>query len=174
MLKTFLSAIYTHLYINGLDINLYINLYLKYINSSVYILIYIYMFFCCTMMIYIPFILFKSNRDWFKKYKQEFLLFRKSLTKQTVYSVFINSTAIFKFGFTNDYYISQCKHNLIKKRLQQMFSCEYWEISKNTYFEERLCTVEVTVLDFISGQSLSKPSWLSNITKLPVAFKPEL
>ena len=85
-------------------------------------------------------------------------MFRKSLTKQTVYSVFINSTAIFKFGFTNDYYISQCKHNLIKKRLQQMFSCEYWEISKNIYFEERLYTVEVTVLDFISGQSLSKPS----------------
>ena len=30
---------------------------------------------------------------------------------------------------------------------------------------------EVIVQNFVSGQSLSKVSWLSNITKIPVAFK---
>ena len=33
---------------------------------------------------------------------------------------------------------------------------------------------EVIVWGFVSGQSLSKPSWLSNITKIPAAFKSEL
>ena len=33
---------------------------------------------------------------------------------------------------------------------------------------------EVLVWNLISGQLLLKPSWLSNITKIPVAFKPEL
>ena len=35
---------------------------------------------------------------------------------------------------------------LLKKALTQMFSCEYWEISKNTYFEEQVRTAisEVT------------------------------
>ena len=28
--------------------------------------------------------------------------------------------------------------------------------------------------NFVSGQSFSKPSWLNNITKIPVAFKSEL
>ena len=37
--------------------------------------------------------------------------------------------------------------NFIKKRLQHMFSCEYWKISKNTYLEEHLRTAasEVTL-----------------------------
>ena len=33
---------------------------------------------------------------------------------------------------------------------------------------------EVIVWNFVSEQSLSKPSWLSNITKIPVTFKPDL
>ena len=62
----------------------------------------------------------------------------------------------------------------------QMFFCEYWEIFKNTYFEEHLhmaasgVTLGSYCLGLFSGESLSKPSWLSNITKIPVAFKPEL
>ena len=46
-----------------------------------------------------------------------------------------------------------------------MFSCKYCEISKKTYFEEHLRTpsseetLEVIDLDFISGESLSKPTW---------------
>ena len=45
-----------------------------------------------------------------------------------------------------------------------MFSCKYCEISKKTYFEEHLRTpsseetLEVIDLDFISGESLSKPT----------------
>ena len=45
-----------------------------------------------------------------------------------------------------------------------MFSCEYWEISKNTYFEENLhtATSEVTLgsdyLRLFTGESFSKPS----------------
>ena len=54
------------------------------------------------------------------------------------------------------------------------------EIFKNTYFEEHLytaaseLTLESDIRNFVSGKSLSKPSWLGNITKIPVAFKPEL
>ena len=55
--------------------------------------------------------------------------------------------------------------NFIKKRLQhRTFSCEYWEISKNTYFEEHLRTAapEVTLGSEYLGpsfsESLSKPS----------------
>ena len=61
-----------------------------------------------------------------------------------------------------------------------MFSCEYWEIFKNTNFEEHLdtaasdVTLESDCLRLFSGESLSKPSWPSNITKIPVSFKPEL
>ena len=61
-----------------------------------------------------------------------------------------------------------------------MFSCEYWESSKNTYFEEHLRTSasEVTLGSDCLGLSfwrpLSKPCWLRNITKIPVIFKPEL
>ena len=36
----------------------------------------------------------------------------------------------------------------------------------------RLC--EAVVWNFVCGDSLSKPSWLRNITQIPVAFKPEL
>ena len=60
-----ISNVYTYLYVNRLYISLYINLYIYYINSSVYILIYILRnnTFCyCAKTIYIPFILFKSNR----------------------------------------------------------------------------------------------------------------
>ena len=61
-----------------------------------------------------------------------------------------------------------------------MFSYEYWEISKNTYFEEHLCTAssEMTLESDCLGLSFwrvaFKASWLNNITKIPVAFKPEL
>ena len=58
-----------------------------------------------------------------------------------------------------------------------MFSCEYCEISKNTYFEEhlRMAASEVTLgEDFLSGQLLPKPSSLSSITKILVIFKPEI
>ena len=57
-----------------------------------------------------------------------------------------------------------------------MFSCEYWKISKNTYLEEHLRTAvsEVT----LGSDSLGLSFWriafkLINITKIPVAFKPE-
>ena len=33
---------------------------------------------------------------------------------------------------------------------------------------------ESDCLDFVSRQWLSKPTWLSNIAKIPIAFKPEL
>ena len=39
------------------------------------------------MTIYIQFILFKSNRVWFEKYKSE-IYFVSSITKQAAYSVF--------------------------------------------------------------------------------------
>ena len=64
-----------------------------------------------------------------------------------------------------------------------MFSCEYCEILRTPiwpYFEEHLRTAasELTLgsdcLGTFSGQSLSKPFRFSNITKIPVAFKPEL
>ena len=61
-----------------------------------------------------------------------------------------------------------------------MFSCEYCEISKNTYSEEHLRTTasELTLgsdcLGPFPGQSLSKPSRIINITKIPLTFKPEL
>ena len=60
-----------------------------------------------------------------------------------------------------------------------MFFCEYWEISKHTYLKN-ICVPlllkrfqEVIIWDFFSEKSLSKPSWLSNIKKIPVTFKPE-
>ena len=58
-----------------------------------------------------------------------------------------------------------------------VFSC--CEVLKNTILKnvgERLILnwlYEVIVWYFTSGQSLSKPSWLSNITEMPVAFKSE-
>ena len=62
-----------------------------------------------------------------------------------------------------------------------MFSCEYCKTSKNNYFEEQNKAAsemtemtEVIVWDFLSGQSFSQPSCLNNITKIPIAFKPEL
>ena len=61
-----------------------------------------------------------------------------------------------------------------------MFSCEYWKISKCTCFEEHLRTAasKETLGSYcfglsFHGQSLSKPSWLRNITKISVAFKPD-
>ena len=57
-----------------------------------------------------------------------------------------------------------------------MFSSEYCEISKNTFFEEHLHTTasEVTLGSDCSEQPLSKPSCLRNVTSIPAAFKPEL
>ena len=60
-----------------------------------------------------------------------------------------------------------------------MLSCKYWKISKKPILKniyvglllKRL--LEVIDYDFLSGESLSKTSTLSNITKIPVAFKPE-
>ena len=52
------------------------------------------------------------------------------------------------------------------------------EIFKNTYFKEHLCkdaselTLWSIVWNFVSGLHL-KPSQLSNITKIPMAFKSE-
>ena len=60
-----------------------------------------------------------------------------------------------------------------------MFFCKYWEISKKAIFKN-ICVrlllkrfQEVIDQDFLSGESLSKTSRLSNITKIPFAFKPE-
>ena len=48
----------------------------------------------CKITIYISFILFKSNRVRFEKYKSE-ISFVSQITKQTVYSVFHNLKTIF-------------------------------------------------------------------------------
>ena len=68
---------------------------------------------------------------------------------------------------------------LIKKTPTQVFSC--CEIFAKYLFLKNICVRlllnwldEVIVWNFVSGQSVSKPTWLSNITKIPVAFKPEL
>ena len=60
-----------------------------------------------------------------------------------------------------------------------MFSCKYWEISKKPILKN-ICVrlllkrlQEVIDQDFLSGESLSKTSRLSNITKISFAFKPE-
>ena len=53
------------------------------------------------------------------------------------------------------------------------------ENTLKSYFEEHLRTVTSAEtlrsdwLGLLSGELLSKPSWLSNIAKIPVAFKPE-
>ena len=60
-----------------------------------------------------------------------------------------------------------------------MFSCKYWKTSKKPILKNiwvRLLLKrlqEVINQDFLSGESLSKSSSLSNITKIAVAFKPE-
>ena len=68
--------------------------------------------------------------------------------------------------------------NFVKKRLLQWcFRAAKFSrtpILKNV--GERLILnwlYEVIVWYFVPGQSLSKPSWLSNITEMPVAFKSE-
>ena len=54
-----------------------------------------------------------------------------------------------------------------------------YEIYINAYFEEYLLMAASepalwgNVWNFVSGSHL-KPSWLGNITKIPVAFKPKL
>ena len=60
-----------------------------------------------------------------------------------------------------------------------MFFCKYWEISKKAIFKN-ICVrlllkrfQEVIDQDFRSGESLSKIFRLSNITKMPFAFKLE-
>ena len=61
-----------------------------------------------------------------------------------------------------------------------MFSCEYWEISKNIYFEEHLrpAASEVALVSDCLGLSFwtvaLKTTWFSYIRKIPVSFKPEL
>ena len=61
-----------------------------------------------------------------------------------------------------------------------MFSCEYCEISKSTYFEEFLhaAASEVTLGNDCLGLSFLtvafKTIWFRNITKIPAAFKPKL
>ena len=74
--------------------------------------------------------------------------------------------------------------NFIKKRLQnRCFPVNIVKFLRTPiwpYFEEHLRTAasELTLgsdsLGTFSGQSLSKPFRFSNITKIPVAFKPEL
>ena len=58
-------------------------------------------------------------------------------------------------------------------------SCEYCEISKSTFFQEHLYTAasEVSIGSDYLGLSFWAVAFkilLSNITKIPVAFKPEL
>ena len=79
------------------------------------------------------------------------------------------------------WYIRLYSSVYIVKLKKLKISCEYFEISKNTYFEEhlRLAASEVTFGSDCSGLSFwtvafKKPSWLSSFTKIPVAFKPEL
>ena len=68
--------------------------------------------------------------------------------------------------------------NFIKKRLQHS-SCKYWEISKKPILKN-ICVrlplkrlQEVIDQDFLSEESLSKTSRLSNITKIPFSLKSE-
>ena len=67
----------------------------------------------------------------------------------------------------------------IKKRFQHMFFCEYWEICKNTCFEEHVPTAssEVTLRSDCLGLSFWRVAFktrLRNITKIPATFKPGL
>ena len=58
-----------------------------------------------------------------------------------------------------------------------MFSCEYCEISKNTYFEKHLhmAAPELTLGSDCLGLSFGTVGFKTiQITKIPVAFKPEL
>ena len=60
-----------------------------------------------------------------------------------------------------------------------MFSCKYWEISKERILKSICVRLLLKILqeeidqDFLSRESLSKKSRRSNITKIPFAFKPE-
>ena len=60
-----------------------------------------------------------------------------------------------------------------------MFFCKYWEISKKAILKNICARLllkrfqEVVDQDFRSGESLSKIFRLSNITKMPFAFKLE-
>ena len=90
-----LSRVYAHLYINcinNLYVNLYINLWIYYINSSVYILIYILrsnmLFYCAGRFIF--HLYFSSQTDFYlKNVNQKFLLFGKSVNKQSIHCFII-------------------------------------------------------------------------------------
>ena len=56
------------------------------------------MFFYSAMTIYFPFILIKSNRVWFEKYRLGISFVSSGITKQTIYSVFHNLTGICEWG----------------------------------------------------------------------------
>ena len=68
---------------------------------------------------------------------------------------------------------------LYLKTPTQMFSCKYWEIFKKPILKNICVRLLLKILqeeidqDFLSGESLSKTSRRSNITKIPFAFKPE-
>ena len=78
--------------------------------------------------------------------------------------------------FTRKHLCRSLFFNFIKKRLQH--SC--CKIFKNIHFEEHLhmaaseLSLESDCLELYFLQFLSKPSLLGNITKISVAFKPEL
>ena len=93
-----LSRIYNYLYMNRIYIHIYVYI--------VYILIYILRkitFFCSAMTIYIPSVLFKSNRISFsiKSINHEFLSFLKSLNKHSIQYF----EKVYSFFFEKVYYL---------------------------------------------------------------------
>ena len=109
----------------------------------------------------------------FSRNHSTLLLTKKRRLTNAIGDLLLKNFAI----FTRKHVLKQAC-NFIKKKLQQS-SCKCWEISKKPVLKNTCVRLllkrlqEVIDQDFLSGESLSKPSRLSNITKIPVAFKPE-
>ena len=140
----------------------------------------------CTKMIGL-----KRKRQFFEAKKLKWFLlfsgiiFQESVSKQNLYacarakkamslrhSAYIPSSVKSRVGASSFF-------NFIKKRVQR----RCFTVAKflRTPILKNICVrlllnwlLKVIVWNFVSGQSLSKPSWLGNITKIPVAFQSEL
>ena len=109
----------------------------------------------------------------FSRNHSTLLLIKKRRLTNAIGDLLLKNFAI----FTRKHVLKQAC-NFIKKKLQQS-SCKCWEISKKPVLKNTCVRLllkrlqEVIDQGFLSGESLSKPSRLSNITKIPVAFQPE-
>ena len=106
---------------------------------------------------------------------------RSSHQKCSIKKAFLKNFAVFTRNTSVGASCNRVAYNFIKKRLQH--KCFLMNITKflrasilkNIGIRLLLNWLwEVIVWNFVSGQSLSKPSWLDNFTKIPVVFKPEL